>query len=75
MLSQGLDCVIAAGAIGFGERCVDFVVADLVKQNGCTALAAAQAGDQVVLALRNALGDRALAEGADWIFHAAEFAQ
>lgn len=75
MLSQGVDCVIAAGEVGFREACVDFAVADLVEKNGGAALASAQPWDQVVVALRHAFGDRALAEGADRVFHELEFAR
>ena len=49
MLSQCLNCVIAASQFGLGERRVDFAVADLVKKNGRAALASAQFRDQVVV--------------------------
>ena len=75
MLSQRLDCVIAAGEVGFGARGVDFAVTDLVEKHGGAALAAAKFRDQVVLALRHVFGNRAQAEGADGVFHGVEFAR
>ena len=75
MLSQGFDCVIAAGEIGFRKGSVDFAVADLMKQNSWTSLASAQPGDQVVLALGRIIWNWAQAERANRVFHEVEFAQ
>ena len=75
MLSQSLDCVIAAGEVGLRKGGVDFAVADLVKKNGGAAFSSSQFRDQVVLALRHVFGDRAQAEGADGGFHGSEFAR
>ena len=51
--AQGLRRVVGAGQVGFGQVCVDFVVADLMKQDGWAAFAAAQFGDKMVQALRS----------------------
>ena len=75
MLSQGLDCVIAASQFSFGERRVDFAVADLVKKNGGAAFPSSQFRDQVMVALWHAFRDRAQAQGADGVFHGSEFAR
>lgn len=53
-----------AGKFGFGEAGVDFLVADVVKEDGRSALAAFQFRDQVVQALRHVRRDGAQAERA-----------
>jgi hypothetical protein len=67
MGAQGLDGVVAARKLGLGHGGVDLVVADLVQQNRRPALAAAQAGDQVVQALLGVRRDGPVAEGTDGI--------
>jgi NADPH-dependent 2,4-dienoyl-CoA reductase/sulfur reductase-like enzyme len=63
MGAQRLDGVVAARKLRLGHRGVDLVVADLVHENRRPALAAAQAGDQVVQALLGVRRDGPVAEG------------
>ena len=58
MRPQGFAGVIVARKFGFGQSGVDFLVADLMQQHRLAALAAAQAWDQVVAALRDIVRDR-----------------
>ena len=70
MRAQRLGRVVAAGKLGFGQRGVDLVVADLVDKDRGAALAAAQFRDQVMQALLRAGRDRTQAERAEGqVFH------
>lgn len=51
MAAQGFYRVVGARQFGFSERCMYFIVADLVQEYGRTALAAAQLGYKMVQAL------------------------
>lgn len=62
MLAQRLDCVIGAGKFGFGQRGVDFTMANLMQQNGRPAFSAPELRDKVVQALGHVRRDRATAE-------------
>lgn len=68
--AKGLRVVEGAGEVGFGEGCVNFVVANLMKQNRRTAFAAAQFGDKMVQALRRIWRNGAVAKRAyGVVFH------
>lgn len=64
MGAEGFEGVIAPREVGFAERCVDFVVADLMKQNGRPALPAPELWNEVVQALADIRRDRPAAEAA-----------
>lgn len=61
MGAQNFHRVVMARKFGFAERCVNFLVADMMQQNHRPALAPAQFRDQMVQALRDVRRDRALA--------------
>lgn len=61
--------VKVAGQLGLGQGGVDFVVADLMQQDGRAALAAFEFGDKMVQALLCEGRDRTFAQGADRIIH------
>ena len=65
MGAQRLDGVVTAGKFGFGQRGMDFGMADLVQKNGRPLLSAAQTGDEMMQALRRLRRDRAVAKRAD----------
>ncbi len=65
MRAQGRDRVVAAGEVCLAQGCVDFVVTDLMQEHSWSALAALEARDQVMLALRGAGRDRAIAKRAN----------
>ena len=67
--AQRIDRVIVAGKLGFRERGMDLVVADLVQQHRRPALAAAKPGREMVQALAHIRRDGPAAEGADGIAH------
>lgn len=69
MLAQRLNRVIVAGKLGFRERGVDFVVANLVEKHRRTTLAASKFRDEMMQALRRLRRDRAAAEGTDGNTH------
>ncbi len=52
---------------GFGQSCVDFVVANLVEQNGRAVFAAFELWDEMMQGLLCLRRDRAKAKRASWI--------
>lgn len=64
MRPQRLHRRVVSRQFRLAQRLVDRAVADVVQQHRLAALAAAQLGDQVVAALRDARRDRAQAQGA-----------
>jgi hypothetical protein len=68
MGAQGFYSVIAAGEFGLAQGGVDFIVADLVQEHGWPALAALEAGDQMMMALACLGRDRAATEGANRVW-------
>ena len=66
MRTQGLDRVETACQFGFGQGGVHLFVADLMQQNGRSALASFEFWDQMVQAA-GPVRDRAVAERADRI--------
>jgi hypothetical protein len=66
MGSQRVDCVEAAGQFRFSQCCVNLFVADLVQQNGGSALASFEFWDQMMQAARP-IRDRAVAKRTDRI--------
>lgn len=60
---------VVAGQFGFGQRRMNFIVADLVEQHGRSAFATAQFRHEVVQALLGVQWDRARAQGADGVAH------
>ena len=66
MGAQGLDRAETARQFGFGQRGVDFLVANLVQQHGGSALASFEFWDQM-MQTATAFGDRAVAKRADLI--------
>ncbi len=60
---------IVACQFAFGQRGVDFVVANLVQQNRWPALAAPQLRHEVVQALLGVRRNGAVAQGADRVAH------
>lgn len=62
---QGSNRVVTACQLSFAQRCMDFLVADVMQQHRGAALAAFQLWNQVVQALVNIRRDRAPAQGAD----------
>lgn len=67
MLAERPDRVIGARKLGFRQRGVDLVVANLVQQDGRSALAAPELGDKVMLALPDMPGDGPAAEGTNGV--------
>lgn len=65
MGTQGLDRIVASGKLRLGKGRVNLVMADLMQQDRRPALAAAQAGDQVMQALLGAGRNGPVAERAD----------
>lgn len=65
MATQGLWRVIAAGKLGLGQSRVDFFVTNVMKQNRRPAFSSFEFRDQVMMALRDALGNRSQAQGAN----------
>ena len=72
MGAQGLDRVVLAGKLGFRQRGVDLVVADLMQEHGWPPFAPAQFRDKVVQALPGIGGDGPVAERAEGIAHGGE---
>ena len=66
MCAQGFDRTVTAREFGFGQRGVNFFVADLVQQNGGSSLATFEFWDQMVHAAAP-FRDRAVAKRADRI--------
>ena len=58
MRAERFGRVVVARQFRLTQRCVDFLVADVVEQDGWPTLAAFQLGDQVMQALRHAGWDR-----------------
>jgi len=67
MCFQRFDGAEALGQFALAQAGVDFLVADVVQQNRLAPFAAAQAGDEVMQALRDMGRDRPVAERADRI--------
>ena len=67
--AQRFNGVIVPGKLGFRQRGMDLVVADLVQEHGRPAFAAAEFRDKVVQALSRLGRDGPVAERADGIVH------
>ena len=67
MRTKRFDGMEIAGELGFGQCCMNFVVADLMQQHRRAAFAAAKLRDQMVQALAGVLWDRALAKRANGV--------
>ena len=65
MAAQRLGRVEMPGEFSFGQGGVDFLVADVMQQDGRAAFAALEFGDQVMGRLRHVGRDRAQAKRAD----------
>ncbi len=69
MGAQNLDGRKVAGKVRLSQGRVDFVVADLMQQNGFATLSASQFRNQVMLALLGIWRDWPVAQGADRVGH------
>lgn len=67
MIAERFDCVEGSCQFSFAQRCVYFVVADLVEPNRFSPFATAQFRDKVVQALLNVSRYWPVAQGADRI--------
>lgn len=66
MRTQRSDRAKVARQLGLGQRGMDFVVADLVQQDGGTALAALKFRHKVMQALPRARQNAPATKRADW---------
>ena len=69
MRPQRCNCRIVFGKLGFGQRGVDFIVTNLVKQNGRAPFASAKLWYEVMKALLGVRRNWPVAQWTDWIVH------
>jgi hypothetical protein len=72
VIAQGLWRVKRPGKINLPDRCMNFLVADVMQQHSRPAFATLGAWDQVVQALRHIGRDGAQAQRADGVIHKAQ---